>query len=393
MNLIWHLAKKDLRRLGGASGLWVAFVVGATVWFGARHVTGDDLIAGDPAVGMREVMAMVGLVSTLQGVAALLLAGAVVLEDPVGSANAGWRTRPISGARLLGAKAVTVGLLLVVAPTTALVPVWLAHRFSVWECAAAWGNLAGAQALLVLLAMAIAALVETTAQFTLACLGVAAVYAFLASRLPLVWLGIDVGGFVGPIASRAATGVMVAAAVAVLLQQYFTRRRARSWGVLATALLSAALLQTGWVKEAREPVNRFAGERLEGAREVALEEGAVAESGADRLSVVYVRDAERGRPGRVVLEEGGSWKISRPWWDGPEAHVDLGPWDFEAVDARSGAAIPMRVVRITTTGHARLALRVWELEADAAVGAGKILRRTPRAEGREEAGNREGTKS
>ncbi len=383
MNLTWHIVRKDIRRMGAPVAGWVAFTAGSAWWFGSLRMPEEVALAGDASRWMTGVSGLAGVLTALPFVAGGLLAGGLALEDVVGGANAGWRTRPISGARLLGAKLLAAGLLLVLAPVVALMPVWIANGFSAGECAAVVGDAVVWHGATMLVALAIAALVENIAQFTFAALAIATVFAICASKLLVVWVGVEGGPKSGPTAKLVTIALPFVAAGVVLVQQYLTRRTRRGWLVIGLVMAASFGIRAAWTWEFLPLKNKGDDVQPTGVRELPLRAGAEARSGADYLRVANVSET-RGRPFRVILEEHGSTEILKPWrTNGPAPQIDFGPWEYRLVDARGGET-PLTITQISSTGLPWLALRVWQLDlngpppADWADGA--VLRRTPRTE-------------
>ena len=123
MKLTWHIVAKDLRRLRWVLLLLGVVVVGQYIAWGWVRAVGN---ASDVQRGA--VLALWGM-QLLMG---WLLVPQFVHEDPlIGVAE--WRVRPISGARLLGAKMLGVFLALCVWPSVLTSPWWLEMGFDAGE--------------------------------------------------------------------------------------------------------------------------------------------------------------------------------------------------------------------------------------------------------------------
>ena len=116
MSAVGLMVRKDLRRLAAPVACWLAFQAGGLVWF-ARA---PGFLPDDPNTWRFGLGLWVELSAWVQFLFGALLTGVLVLEDPVRGSDVFWRTRPISGARLLAAKATAAGLLLVLAPVLVL---------------------------------------------------------------------------------------------------------------------------------------------------------------------------------------------------------------------------------------------------------------------------------
>ena len=161
MNLIWHIARKDLHRF------WVPltlFCAVALMRFGAgisllASSGSDDAWFNHMAV-YANVLWGIGLVVTY-----LLVAG-VVQEDSV-AGPAFWQTRPISGSRLLAAKALGLVLMFGVLPVVLTVPWWLGCGFGWAEMARAAMETFAVQMGVALLALPCAAVTSSYGRFLL----------------------------------------------------------------------------------------------------------------------------------------------------------------------------------------------------------------------------------
>lgn len=104
MKLIWHLIRKDTRRLRLALILWAGLVAtGVALALASLHVK-----AGTSWDLERALLAL-NLSWGVDLVVAYVLAAAVVLEDSPTESTGFWITRPIAGWRLLAAKVASVG--------------------------------------------------------------------------------------------------------------------------------------------------------------------------------------------------------------------------------------------------------------------------------------------
>jgi hypothetical protein len=121
VKLTWHIVKKDLRRLRPWLFAWIA-VLGLPLLHGVVLIYRCPLPVehGDWTPGQIQWVLRV-----FEGVAGYLLAVMLFQEDAVTGSRQFWVTRPISNARLLGAKVAGALLLFVVLPITVSVPWWL----------------------------------------------------------------------------------------------------------------------------------------------------------------------------------------------------------------------------------------------------------------------------
>ncbi|HVS52532.1 MAG TPA: hypothetical protein VHD62_09265 [Opitutaceae bacterium] len=249
MKLIWHIAKKDLRRMALPAGLWVAFIVGSAIWFRTASA-GTGIQSGEAMVGWLPMMRIWAQLFTIaQFIIGYLLAGALVLEDPVIGTDTFWLTRPIANARLLVAKLLAVALLFVVAPAVGLALVRLACGFSpgeIWQATRALGvNMGLAAAFSVMVASLSRNLVQFLFGFVaLAAVGVMTMGRFLVPPTdqfaPMEWAEL--------VASRilVANFVLGCGIVLVLGWQFLTRRRVWGWLILASIFVACVSIRVAW---------------------------------------------------------------------------------------------------------------------------------------------------
>ncbi len=252
MNLVWHIVRKDFRRLWLPLALWLLLVLGHVsllfFWDGPMGTNPDAL------TGKRYFVNTCGGIVMAVG---FILAAWLVMEDNLASSTAFWRTRPLGGLRLLAAKSLGALLMFSVLPVLVLVPVWLACGFSVRQLAHAAMELALPQALLSLGAFALGAITESSGQFLVRLLGGSIVLpAYLA------WV-ISQGGHVNEASATRSILVAVlslATPLAMTAHQFLSRRTARTWTlfVLGLALLWVGGCWwpwdlTGWLRSTPAP--------------------------------------------------------------------------------------------------------------------------------------------
>lgn len=157
MSLTWHIVRKDLYRLRWVILLWVVAMAGelalaaiqATLdleghqlFFMASWTFGNVFI---PVFGF-------GLVMGVQD------------DDPVTEGDAFWMTRPITGGRLLSAKALVLVLFCIV-PLAVTIPFWLSHDFGLDALGRSSLQVLWRQALISLLAVPFAVISSSGASF------------------------------------------------------------------------------------------------------------------------------------------------------------------------------------------------------------------------------------
>ena len=246
MKLTWHIVRKDLRRLAWPVAAWVAFVVVAAIWFGGSHMPTEAVPAHDLYRWIGGLSMFAGWAVGMQIVTGFLLAGHLVLEDTVVGTTAFWLTRPLTRGRLLAAKITAGGLLLVVAPTLALVPVWLANGFSLRELMLAAGEFVVWQAVTLLVAFAFASLTANLGQFFFAAVGVAV--AFVVAIVPASyapWFA-NLGSQVEKTRQLLVLLTPIPILALVIAHQFLTRRTRRGWLAIAGGLLVIHAIRVAW---------------------------------------------------------------------------------------------------------------------------------------------------
>lgn len=248
MKLIWHIVRKDVRRLMLPTALWLVFIVGSAVAFRLAPVG----TAGDWASWFDIARAWVRLLMAMQVVFGFVLGGTLVLEDPLVGDRAFWPTKPISGWRLCAAKVCAALLLFVVAPVVTLLPVWFAFGFDAGAARAAMAELGTSQLLLTSFALGAGALSRNLAQLLFYGVVLGAVVS-LAPMLASLGDPSDLA-----LAARRSRVVFVqmwvqGAVVAAGVHQFVTRRQMRSWLVLIFGVLIALGIGRAWRGENASP--------------------------------------------------------------------------------------------------------------------------------------------
>jgi hypothetical protein len=239
MRLLWHIIKKDARRVRWPLALWIAVMAGR-YGLGALLLRGRNFDAG----GLQRLAADDDWLWRLQIVFAYLLAGWIVQEDLLVDTRVFWLTRPISRLRLLGAKLFGVGLLLCVLPAVVALPWWLACGYGWREVAGAAAETVFWHAVLVSVAVALACLTDEMGQFVLYSFTLALVagtYAIILVAVKLKWSE----AWLAPLADGVVQTRVWICAVWVLLicgltvtHQYLTRRTWSSWILLVAGFIA-----------------------------------------------------------------------------------------------------------------------------------------------------------
>lgn len=230
MKLIWHIIRKDLRRLAWVYGAWA--VAGTYLLF----YRGLNII-------QRSIWDNVGIVALFTFLAlGIALVAAIVQEDGLCGANEFWRTRPIAAGRLMTAK---LGLVLI---SFAIIPMALALALRPGQ----GGELAAIGAILVyvLALAAVASCTKDLGQFLLVAVGCAMIAPALAGALgglaPVT--GLSKSAMVALTVTKVVIlhAVIGAAALAILWNQYATRRSVLSRGLLAATVAVTACIGGLW---------------------------------------------------------------------------------------------------------------------------------------------------
>lgn len=253
MNLVWHIVLKDVSRLrwtllafGAFMGLPMALAVTAfpadSLWSAVAPLVGsvfETLVT--PVVSYFMVMSLVG-------------------EDTVVNGKEFWIVRPISGARLLAAKLLGAGLLLVVLPLLMSFPWWLLHGYGWTELRAAAGKVLVFQTPLLFWALAIASLAANSGKFLAYSLGVFFTPALISTVIVSKFsTGKNLSPEVTETRGWVIGAILLVTVVAVIVNQFLTRRIRRSWvmvGAAALAILATSLFWSwapAFVKSSSEP--------------------------------------------------------------------------------------------------------------------------------------------
>lgn len=245
MNLIWHIVRKDFRRLRLPLALWLVFMVLQMVW-----MLDDFSRTGAGFPGFERVKNLSIIWSMIGACVGFVMAAWLVMEDNLVSTQVFWRTRPISRYRLLVAKLVGAILLLGFMPALALAPFWLWCGFSGRELLLATAELVIGQGVFSVIAFAVAGVTENASQFIVRFI----VVAVLAPLSLAYCLGVFMGPLVaigdGLAQSRywLVLGLFALTPVAMVAHQYLTLRESRSYALLVAgiSLMFAARLVWPW---------------------------------------------------------------------------------------------------------------------------------------------------
>ncbi|RXK56474.1 hypothetical protein ESB00_11580 [Oleiharenicola lentus] len=246
MKLTWHIVWKDFRRLALPLALWLGLTLAHTFLLAAYW--GDNQVGGEAFEGLRYYAFSLG--ALIMGVG-FVLAAWLVMEDNLVSTRAFWPTRPISGGRLLAAKALGAILMFSVAPVLVLLPVWIGCRFSGYEIGCAAWQLASSQGLCSVAAFVIAAVTANSRQFLVRAVGAAiilpmlpALPAILSDKLGVPQANLSPGVLVSQSWLILATAFI--APLVLIVHQYLSRLTWRSWALGGLALVVIVVLPFIW---------------------------------------------------------------------------------------------------------------------------------------------------
>ena len=245
MNLTWHIVKKDLRALKWPLLVW-ALIVAFKLGVGVTLLTADG--TADQEWFLRLNM-LAKLLAGLEGMCFVLVA-ALIHEDRLVGTTAFWMTRPISGARLLGAKLLGLGLVFWVTPVLVSLPWWLGCGYGWREIGWAAAELVAIQTIFVLAGLLWAVVTDGYARFLMWTLVMIVAILMIGVLIGLHFTRTD--AIVSSEVATSRIGVILALAVAgvgtVVVHQFLTRRLWRSVALIgvATILMIATGLWWPW---------------------------------------------------------------------------------------------------------------------------------------------------
>ena len=239
MSPTWQIVWKDCRRLRWPLVFWAALIAGQFL-LGAQILR---QVESEPIVLRRTLEMLDGLRLILwvgQVFFGYILVAALVQEDPLSDQRAWWVTRPISGARLLGAKLAALVLCFWVLPLVVMLPWWLNRGYDGREMALASLQLTVAQGGLSLFAFGLATVTTTAASFVVA--NGVLIFAWICCVTTIL---VD-SPPVAPIVSftRFCLAILIALGtlVAISVHQFLTRRTLRSWAMLGAGFVLTLLV-------------------------------------------------------------------------------------------------------------------------------------------------------
>lgn len=348
MNLTWHIVRKDLRRLAWPVAIWIGFRVVATGWMRFASWSGETPDVTDATGWIRMTEAFVRVTGVVAAIALVVLAGVLGLEDRMTGTDAFWRTRPLTGLRLLQAKLWAALLLLVVAPVAALMPVWGLSGLDGGEMLRAAAALAAWHGGLAICALSLAALTEDLGQQAFAALAWFGLSILAVTFVPA--LSADSDANPRMVATREwLIGVLpFAAAAAALGWQYRTGRTRVGWAILVAGMALMCGVRLMWRWEPGGLQRGDAAPKADGAGAVALRAPGASESREVPRELSIDVSEEALRDGWPAPWSGtGEWR----WRGGGFVRVEMGR------NARWGDMAALRVVGL----HAETGPLRWEM--------------------------------
>jgi len=239
MSPTWQIVWKDCRRLRWPLLFWAALMAGQ-FFLGAQILR---QVESEPIVLRRTLEMFDGLRLILwvgQVFFGYMLVGALVQEDPLADQRAWWVTRPISGARLLGAKLAALALCFWVLPLVVMLPWWLNRGYDLREMGLASLQLTVAQGVLTLFAFGLATLTTSLTRFVVA--NGVLIFAWICCMTTILADAPPVAPFVSLTRFCLALLVALLTLAAISVHQYLTRRTLRSWAILAAGFVLMLLM-------------------------------------------------------------------------------------------------------------------------------------------------------
>ncbi len=240
MNLIWHLARKDLRRLLIPGAIFLVLLVCKLLL--ATQIL--DVIDYHQFATLRDYLKVALLAELIFGYA---LVAAIIQEDPLVGSRAFWMTRPISGLQLLAGKLLVLLLIVVLLPVFVMLPWWLACDLPARGLLVAASGTAFIQTLLVLAGLPFAVLTANLARYVACTIGVFATV--VVAKLLLQRAGWIMPAISPALAETRSTVVAILLCATVLflvIHHYRTRRTLRSIAIGATGLSLAFAANIAW---------------------------------------------------------------------------------------------------------------------------------------------------
>jgi hypothetical protein len=246
VSLIWHIVKKDFRRMAWPVAFWLAFIVTTAVWFAAGAPLGPVTQRWEADAWAATAGWLTLLATIIRLLLGYIVAGAIVLEDPLIGTTGFWQTRPVSNGRLFAAKIAAVFLLGVIAPAVVLVPVWFGAGFNLGAVGTAIATTMFLHFILALAAVMIGSLAGNLRQFLFLSVAISAMYFLCSGWYPTHFLATEYTIEVRRSRNAIVQFGVIPVIAAVLISQYLGRNRIRSYLLLALALTVCLGVRLVW---------------------------------------------------------------------------------------------------------------------------------------------------
>jgi len=250
MNHAAHLVRTDARRFRLLLAAWGLIQVADAVMRAMRPALALDQRLALPL----ELLAAV--LFALRWLGTIVIVPLVVQMHPLVGSDAFWMTRPIPWRTLFTSKVLLLGMVLVAVPTVAEACLMLAFRVPIADAFGVLLHMALLQSLVLFSVMTLSVLTSNLAHFALAVGGVLVSVVLLLNVLLAVALRTLPDGpqlsIVGPRSMASAipvyTALMLlsAAAIALIIVQYWTRSRPRAVAAGLTGLVVSVLVGAFW---------------------------------------------------------------------------------------------------------------------------------------------------
>lgn len=246
MSLIWHIVKKDLRRMAVPVAIWCLLVALITIAMRTVPMMLDDAPSSGPGTAAVVAAAnwinllekFIGLAIGVQTSTAVILAAFFVQQDPLIGSRAFWQTRPISDRRLFAAKLIGGVLLFVLVPSVMLAAIGWSFGFSFGEGLSIAGQFMIWQVIAVSVGFGIGSLTSNLGTFLFAVLLGSAVFPVM-----LIVLNSGSGRTAGQVFTLKC--LIMAGPALIYVAQSIARKRRAGWWVFGAVLAIAFLTGFG----------------------------------------------------------------------------------------------------------------------------------------------------
>jgi hypothetical protein len=246
VRLIWHIAKKDIRRMTWPVTAWLAFIVIAAAWFAVGAPLGPVTQRWEADAWTATVRWLTLLATIIWLLLGYLIAAGTVLEDSLIGTAGFWQTRPVSNSQLFVAKTTAVLVLCVIAPALVLLPVWIGVGFDRAAVVAAFATTMFLHFIVTLVAVTIGSLSGNLRQFLFLSVAICAVYFLCSGWYPTHFIATEYTIEVRRSRNAIVQFGVIPVFVAISAFQYLVRNTIRSWLLLALALVVCLAVRLVW---------------------------------------------------------------------------------------------------------------------------------------------------